>query len=298
MRLMKHTIFIATLALLSISCNDFKKGLKGESPGDTKKTNTDDIDNQVFVTLHKLDGGTVVVNNLNLFAQGETYKGESKKLADAFYVIEHPKGNLIWDTGLPEMLVGQEPFTPEGGAFTISRKDSITAQLHSLGMTPNDINYIAFSHIHFDHTGAANHFKNATWLVQEPEYAFATGEDIKGNSFYMPATFSELTKVHQIRGDKDVFGDGSVIIKSMPGHTPGHQVLFLQLENNGPTLLSGDLYHFHKNREDSVVPQFNYDIPQTEQSIQNFEAFAKAENAQVIIQHDLEDFVKTPAKLN
>lgn len=296
---MKNILIIASLALSIVSCEEFKKGYEeGKKDAQDRKEKIASIKELPEVTLYTLDGGTVMANNLNLFAQGDTYKGSSKQLADAYYVITHPKGTLLWDTGLPEMLVGQEPYTPEGGAFTISRTDSITTQLKNIGMTVEDIDMIAFSHIHFDHTGAANHFPKATWLVQESEYDFAMGEAIKGNSFYAPASFNKLTNIEKLKGDRDVFGDGTVIIKSMPGHTPGHQVLFLKLKNNGPTLLSGDIYHFDRNREDSIVPQFNFDIPATEKSILAFEAFAKAENAKVIIQHDAGDFAKTPTKLN
>ncbi|MFC4690535.1 N-acyl homoserine lactonase family protein [Dokdonia genika] len=294
---MKKLVVIAIIAGLFTSCEEFKKGIEDGKRDAQEKTEA--VTNETpEITLYKFSGGTVQANNLNLFAQGDTYKGESKELADAFYVIKHPDGVLLWDTGLPEMLVGQEPYTPEGGAFTISRKDSIKTQLASVEMTTEDVDMIAFSHIHFDHTGAANHFPKAKWFVQSAEYDFANSEEIKGNSFYAPASFNQLTNVEKLDGDKDVFGDGTVIIKSMPGHTAGHQVLFLQLKNNGPTLLSGDVYHFEKNRQDAVVPQFNYDIPETEKSIKEFEAFAKAQNATVIIQHDAEDFAKTPAILN
>lgn len=294
---MKKLVIIAIIAGLFTSCEEFKKGYE-DGKKDAQKEAEAVTNGTPEVTLYKFSGGTVQANNLNLFAQGDTYKGESKELADAFYVIKHPDGVLLWDTGLPEMLVGQEPYTPEGGAFTISRKDSIKTQLASVGMTTQDVDMIAFSHIHFDHTGAANHFTNAKWFVQSTEYDFANSEEIKGNSFYAPASFNQLTNVEKLDGDKDVFGDGTVVIKSMPGHTAGHQVLFLQLKNNGPTLLSGDIYHFEKNRQNAVVPQFNYDIPTTEKSIKEFEAFAKAQNAKVIIQHDAEDFAKTPAILN
>jgi len=295
---MKNILLIIALAITTLSCEEFKKGYaEGKKNAEDRREAAATKDTPE-VTLYTFSGGTVTANNLNLFAQGDTYKGDSKELADAFYVINHPKGTLLWDTGLPEMLVGQDPFTPEGGAFTITRKDSIKTQLKGIGMVPEDIDMIAFSHIHFDHTGAANHFANAQWLVQESEYDFANGEDIKGNSFYAPDSFNKLTNVEKLHGDKDVFGDGTVIIKSMPGHTPGHQVLFLRLKNNGPTLLSGDIYHFEQNRADATVPQFNYDIPVTENSIKEFEAFAKAENAQVIIQHDAGNFAKTPAILN
>ncbi|TVZ52332.1 N-acyl homoserine lactonase family protein [Dokdonia sp. Hel_I_53] len=294
---MKKILAIAILLLSITSCEDFKKGYE-EGKKAAEENAVIKVDTLPEITLHKLDGGSIMANNLNLFAQGDTYKGESKQLADAFFIIKHPKGNLLWDTGLPEMLVGKDPYTPEGGAFTISRKDSIKTQLAQIGMTTSDIDMIAFSHIHFDHTGAANNFPDAKWLVQFEEYSFANGEEIKGNTFYDPSSFSKLTNVEKLTGDKDVFGDGTVVIKSMPGHTPGHQVLFLKLKNNGPTLLSGDIYHFEKNRENQIVPQFNYDIPETEKSIKDFEAFAKANNAKVIIQHDAEDFANTPSKLN
>ena len=285
---MKKLIFLFA-AITVFACKETKKEETVEVEEEVKKTE---------VSLYTFDGGSISANNLNLFAQGETYKGESKQLVDAFYVVKHPNGVLLWDTGLPEGLVGQEPYTTPDGAFTISRKDSIKKQLTTVGLKPSDVNYIAFSHIHFDHTGAANAFKDATWLVQQPEFDFANSEAIKGNAFYDPKSFSDLKTVEKLNGDHDVFGDGSVIIKSMPGHTPGHQVLYLDLAEAGPVVLSGDLYHFNENRENAIIPQFNHDIPQTETSIKEFEEFVKKMNAKVYIQHEAEDFNKMPKTPN
>ncbi|GAA0871581.1 N-acyl homoserine lactonase family protein [Gangjinia marincola] len=276
---MRILILLAIFSTLVISC-------KNETKEATQGTKEQVAEEKVAIKLHTFDGGSIMANNLNLFAQGDTYKGQRKALADAFYVIEHPKGTLIWDTGLPEGLVGQGDVTPEGGAFTISRKDSIKNQLNAKGLAIEDIDHIAFSHIHFDHTGAANHFENAQWIVQESEYTFAKGDSIKGNSFYAPDSFSKLNNVKQISGDLDLFEDGTVIIKSMPGHTPGHQVLYLELPQAGPVILAGDMYHFIENREKRIVPQFNYDIPETEESIKQFEAFVDETKANVIIQHE------------
>tara|TARA_R110002012_G_scaffold14924_1_gene60587 strand:+ start:735 stop:1586 length:852 start_codon:yes stop_codon:yes gene_type:complete len=242
------------------------------------------------ISLYILDGGNIKANNLNLFAQGDTYKGDSKLLANAYYVINHPKGKLLWDTGLPEGIVGKEPYTTPDGAFTISRPDSLKNQFSKLKITPNDITHIAFSHVHFDHTGAANLFAKAKWIVQKSEMDFITSKEIKNNPFYDVNSFSSLENKEIINGDYDVFGDGSVIIKSMPGHTPGHQVLFLDLPNEGPIVLSGDMYHFKENRQSGIVPQFNHDIKQSSKSIEDFETFVESKNARVIIQHDLNDF--------
>lgn len=266
-----------------LACKESKKEAVAKEP------------NKPVVKLYTFDGGTVQANMLELFSEDDTYKGESKTFADAFYVIQHPKGNLIWDAGLPEGLVGMEkPFTTPNGAFTVSRKDSVVNQLAKIGLTPQDFDYIALSHTHFDHSGTANTFKESTWLVQESEYNFITSDSVQKAQADNYNAIKELTKVKKLNGDHDVFGDGSVVIKSMPGHTIGHQVLFLDLAESGPILLTGDLYHFEENREIQMAPIFNFDIAQTKESMKAFEAFATEKNAKVFIQHSPKDFAKMP----
>ena len=250
------------------------------------------------VKLFVLDGGSILVNKLEAFSQDTTYTGQSKLFADAYYVISHPDGNLIWDAGLPENLVLDEPITEPSGTFTIHRKDSLENQLNSIGYKVSDFKYIGLSHSHFDHTGHANYFKDATWLVQEIEYNYITTDSAQIKD---PGTYNaikDLTNVKKINGDFDVFGDGKVVIKSMPGHTVGHQVLFLDLGLEKPILLTGDLYHFEENRTSRGVPSFNYDVEKTLQSMDEFEAFAKEKNAEVIMQHSVEDFEKLQNILN
>ncbi|NNL02707.1 MAG: MBL fold metallo-hydrolase, partial [Eudoraea sp.] len=166
--------YIALLVIVSLfACKEAKKEVVSVSENTEASSKTE-------VKLYTFDGGTVVVNTLGLFAQDESYKGQSKEFADAFYVIKHPKGNLMWDAGLPESLVGlPEPYTSPDGAFTVSRKDSVLNQLEKIGMTPDDIKYISLSHTHFDHSGHANLFKNSTWLVQKEEYDFVTGKEVR-----------------------------------------------------------------------------------------------------------------------
>lgn len=284
---MKQFIYIIATVLLLTSCEEFKKGYeKGEAEAMMK----DSLASKPDVELYVFDGGSILAKQKQMFSEGDLYAGETQELASPFYVIKHPDGILLWDTGLPEGLVGQGDVTPEGDAFTISRKEKIVDQLARIGLKPEDIDMIAFSHVHFDHTGAANNFPNAKWMVQQTEMDFINSDAIKNNGFYAPDSFSKLTNSQILDGDQDVFADGSVMIKYFPGHTAGHQALFLDLKESGPTLLSGDTYHFKQNRTDKVVPQFNYDIPESKESIKEFEEFAAAMNAKVIIQHDPEDF--------
>lgn len=294
--LMKRSIYIALIGLLALySCKDSKNGFEEgyeSAQNEAQEATAEDIENSP--NLYLFDGGTIEANDKNLFAQGDTYKGEKITLSDAFFVIKHPDGILLWDTGLPENLVGQDPFTTADGAFTISRQDSIVDQLASIGLLPEDVKYIAFSHIHFDHTGGANHFPDATWLVQQSTADFMNSDGIKGNSFYDMSSFEKLTKKQVLNGDYDVFNDGKVVIKYLPGHTAGHQGLFVDLAQTGPLLLTGDTYHFRQNRLDTIIPQINYSIPESEVSINTFENFAKNKNAKVFIQHDMEDFKMMP----
>tara|TARA_R110002049_G_scaffold56399_5_gene155553 strand:- start:4361 stop:5194 length:834 start_codon:yes stop_codon:yes gene_type:complete len=238
------------------------------------------------VKLFQLVGGSILVKKLEVFSQDTTYTGQTKQFTDAYYVISHPKGNLMWDAGLPEQLVMPEPFDEPSGVYRIQRPDSLVNQLKTIGFKVEDFKYFAMSHSHFDHSGHANLMKDATWLVQENEYNANVGDTLKTKN----AALTALTNVKKLNGDYDVFGDGTVIIKYTPGHTIGHQSLYVDLGLEKPILLTGDLYHFQENRTNKGVPSFNYDAAQTIESMNKFEAFAKEKNAEVIIQHSPIDF--------
>jgi N-acyl homoserine lactone hydrolase len=90
----------------------------------------------------------------------------------------------------------------------------------------------------------------------------------------------------KLRGDHDVFGDGSVVILSTPGHTPGHQSLLVRLPKRGPVVLSGDLVHFQSNWDNRRVPSFNFDQAQSRQSLDKIAAVLAAEHAELWINHD------------
>ena len=247
------------------------------------------------IRLYTFDGGTVQVNALELFSQDSVYKGKSKEFANAFYVIEHPKGTMMWDAGLPEALVPmEEPYTSADGNFTVSRSDSVQNQLAKAGMTLEDIDFLALSHTHFDHSGHAARMEKSTWLVQKTEYDFITSPEVQKSYPNEYNAIKDIKNLKKIDGDYDVFGDGSVVIKLMPGHTPGHSVLFLDLKDHGPLLLTGDLYHLYANRKNKRVPIFNYDVKQTLESMDRFENFAEQTGAEVYLQHQKEDFEKMP----
>lgn len=277
----KLIILLITLSLVVACKKDKKESVAEQTETEVKKEP---------IKMFMFDGGTVQVNMLEIFSQDDAYKGQSKTFADAFYLIQHPDGNLLWDAGLSEDLIGKEPFTTPEGAFTVSRKMGIEEQLKSIGLSTNDIKYIALSHTHFDHSGSASKLPNAIWIVQENEYNFVTSEEQKKQSPDNFNAIKNLKALKKINGNYDVFGDGRVVIVSTPGHTPGHQSLFVDLEQEGPLMLTGDMYHMEESRENSRVPIFNHDVDQTLASMEVFETFAKEKGARVIIQHSSKDY--------
>jgi glyoxylase-like metal-dependent hydrolase (beta-lactamase superfamily II) len=206
------------------------------------------------------------------------------------YLIVHPRGTLLWDTGtIPDELV-----KPEGTVVaraTVSK--TLAGQLAQVGYKPADITYLALSHYHYDHSANANAFAGGVWLVQAPERAAMFPETPPANPIEpdVTAKFSALktAKTKVLDGDYDVFGDGSVVIVSTRGHTPGHQSLFVRLAKYGPLLLTGDLYHYPSERtlHDFLPFGGRGDDAKEAVSKAKVEALVNKEGATLWIQHDI-----------
>lgn len=206
-------------------------------------------------------------------------------LCVAGYLIVHPRGTLIWDTGVvPDSEVG----TSARGADRAGKR-TLRAQLEEIAYAPKDITYLGLSHYHSDHTANANDFKDSTWLVRKAE---------RDAMFAEPTPrIAVLGHYHLLRDSKtkileqdeyDVFGDGTVVIKVAAGHTPGHQVLVLKLANTGTIILAGDLYHYPEERKfRDRVPTFEFNREQSIASRNMIEDYAKKLGAQLWIEHDL-----------
>ena len=219
----------------------------------------------------------------------------------ACFLVAHPKGNLIWDTGaIPDdswtptgAMLTQHVTLPDGQTREADVDKSLRGQLAEIGYSASDINYLALSHYHYDHTGNANEFAGATWLVRQADRDAMFGGKYSGS--LQPSTFSALEKSKTIilKDDEyDVFGDGSVIIKSAPGHTQGHQVLYVKLAKTGGVVLSGDLYHYPAEKTLDRVPTFEFSQEQTRASRVAVDAFLKKTGAQLWIQHDFDGNAK------
>jgi glyoxylase-like metal-dependent hydrolase (beta-lactamase superfamily II) len=163
----------------------------------------------------------------------------------------------------------------------------LKVQLAEVGYSPSDITYLALSHYHWDHTANASEFAGATWLVRQVERDAMFAE--RPPALAQPSGYTALRNSKTIilkSDDRDVFGDGNVIIKAAPGHTPGHQILYVKLAKTGPVVLSGDLYHYSQERTLNRVPTFEFNPEQSRATRVIIEAFLKKTGAQLWIQHD------------
>ena len=236
------------------------------------------------VTLTRLDCGNGP-NDPRRFSDTFAYTESTKPFTFSCYVIKHGSDVMVWDTG----------YLP--GSVPNATGKPIVELLEQIKVDPDQVKFVGISHFHADHTGQLAPFKNATLLIGKGDWDGVTstppmgGANVKGFAEWI----SEKRKVEPLTSDKDVFGDGSVLVFRTPGHTPGHSSLLVRLKDKGPVILVGDAVHFHENYDHEGVPGFNYSRAQTIASIKRIKEMAKNLKATVIIQHDPRDIKKLPA---
>jgi N-acyl homoserine lactone hydrolase len=243
------------------------------------------------VRLYVFDCGILnIADPMPLFGLKKEEVG-NPNLSDAAYLIVHPKGTLIWDTGfLTDSVI--ESGEPQTGLARANK--TLKGQLAQAGYQPADITYLALSHYHGDHTGNANDFRASTWLVSKVEHDAMFAEPPP--RIASPATYSALKNSKTVyvttQDDYDVFGDGTVVIKPTPGHTPGHLALVVKLAKTGPVMLTGDMYHYPEEVGRDTVPPGEFDREQSAATRRAVREFVQKTGTQLWIGHDIIGFSK------
>src|SRR5688572_4784596 len=184
-----------------------------------------------------------------------------------FFLIRHPKGNVLFDTGNNDRIIKDPSYW--GASFTalkpVNTPDvAIDAQLGKIGLKPDDIKYVVVSHLHLDHGGNVGKFPNSTIVVQRDEIqnafwprAGTGGPYMIGDVLPLRAANSDYPnaqKMLQLEGDLDLFGDGTIVVKRWVAHTPGSQMMTVRLKNTGLIILTGDNVYFRENVEKNLPP--------------------------------------------
>jgi glyoxylase-like metal-dependent hydrolase (beta-lactamase superfamily II) len=229
--------------------------------------------------LYILNCGEGTAGDISRWSPGVN-EGQSMPFVDNCYLIKHAQGWFLWDTGIPDAVAGMPnglvPADPK--AITWHRPKTLAAQLDQIGVKPADIKAMAVSHTHPDHIGNVEMFPTAMLYVQKAEYDWPGPN---GQPRFKPEH-----PVTLLQGDRDVFGDGSLVILSTPGHTPGHQSLLVKLPKTGEVLLSGDAVHFKSNWDNRRVPSLNFSKEATVFSMEKIDGILQRDHAQLWINHD------------
>src|SRR5882757_5312568 len=238
------------------------------------------------VSLARFDCGTSQPPTAVNQRFSDTYAYGDLKLQFVFscYLVKHGDDYLLWDTG--------HAMT----APNVAPKVSLVDLLAKIDVKPEQIKYVGISHYHADHTGQVASFPKATVLIGQGDWdAISSPKPPQGVNFKpFEAWIKGESKVEPLALDKDVFGDGSVVVLRTPGHTPGHSSLLVRLPQTGTVVLSGDAMHFRENYDAFGVPAFNYDRAQTVASLERIKKIATNLKATIIIQHDARDVEKLP----
>jgi glyoxylase-like metal-dependent hydrolase (beta-lactamase superfamily II) len=237
--------------------------------------------------LYLLNCGESETKDVSMWSPGVDV-GKPREFSDNCYLIRHGKDLLLWDSGVSDAIAAMpDGLTVGNGMLTLHVRKTLRSQLQQLGIAPADITHLGFSHFHGDHVGNANLFTSAKLYIQQAEYDAAFGADAAKFGFN-PALYDKLRASETVKldGDYDVFGDGSVMIYSTPGHTPGHQSLLVRLPETGPVLLSGDAVHFRENWEHRRVPARNFSREQSLASMEKLAGILAREHAVLWINHD------------
>jgi len=243
--------------------------------------------------LYAADCGELDFKDMGFLSDAGDYDGRAGSIVVPCFIIRHPKGTLVWDAGLGDNLVGKPGNEINNGVRAVVRT-TLVDQLRSIGLTPADFTYLAFSHLHLDHTGNANLFGSATWIMNRAELNAAL--NVPPPFAVVVSTFDgyKSAKRQMIDSDYDVFGDGTVVLMSAPGHTPGHQVLAVKLAKRGTVVLAGDLYHYPEERTTGRIPTFEYDADQSRAARAKIEQFLKDNKAELWIEHDIATHASLP----
>jgi len=243
--------------------------------------------------LYVLDCGIITPPNVDNYGLKASEVADTRMVTPCF-LIAHPRGTLMWDTGeIPDSAFKDGVLPQKLRNYTVNRP--LLPQLAAIGYAPANITYMALSHYHGDHVANASLFAGSTWIVQKGDRDPILAPRAADSRVPDPIFFEGLAKSKTIvlnNEDHDVFGDGTVVIKTSPGHTPGHQALYLKLTNTGNLLLSGDLYHYPEEITYKKVPNFDTDREQTAKSREKIEAFVKQNRAELWIQHDYTTGIK------
>lgn len=240
------------------------------------------------IRLYVLDTGLIESSDYRMWSPSAG-PGTYQEMSVRSYLVVHPDGVLLWDTGIADSIAAQPSGERIADSIVFRVPVTLRRQLEAIGHDPAGIALIGLSHMHIDHVGNLEQFPAATTIMQQDEYDAAYGPHAEQLT-YIPQAYAALDRrrIQTIAGEHDVFGDHSIVMTPLPGHTPGHQGLLVTLPEAGPILLAGDIAYSETDYARSAVRDANVDVEASHQSIEKAKALERDLGAKVWLHHDLE----------
>jgi N-acyl homoserine lactone hydrolase len=240
------------------------------------------------VRLYVLETGLIECADYAIFSP-TAGPGVHQDMSVRSYLIVHPQGTLLWDTGIADAIAELPDGQPIIDSIVFKVPKTLRSQLSEIGVDPRNVDFLGLSHLHIDHVGNVDLFPDATVLLQKDEYDAGYGPNPEELTL-IPETYAALDRdrIRTVDGDHDVFGDATVVLRSLPGHTPGHQGLLVDLRDSGPILLATDIAYSAQDYADVAVRASNVDLEGSRRSIETAKRIEREHGATVWLHHDLE----------
>jgi len=221
----------------------------------------------------------------------------------SMFVVDHPKGLVVFDTGnnvaISDGADNCKKYWAAGFCDFLkpsqTRADVIDAQLKKLGYTTDKVKAVVTSHMHLDHGGNLALFPNAIHVVQRKELYQGwwpekfQGRDAKGAFVLADLMGTRDFNFLELDGDYDLFGDGTVVVLSTPGHTLGHQSLKVKLASGKSVIMSQDAIWMQENL-DGYVAGLNYSVKDWTNSVNRLKFIRDLEGAEIFMAHDQDQY--------
>ncbi len=226
-----------------------------------------------------------LTGDLGGFLEGAT---GSIKVPVGSYLITHPRGTVVFDSGLAaDLAVDPHNAGKMADLFEIhfERDHAVDARLAAHADTAaSEVDVLVNSHLHFDHCGGNSLVPNARVIIQDAEWRAAQNEKLIASDTYSPKLFDLGQDVLRVDGEHDVFGDGRVVCIPTPGHTAGHQSLRVRTDDE-EIVLCGDACYFRRTLETMTLPSFGWRRETQLESLQRLARLERA-GARLVFGHD------------
>jgi len=239
------------------------------------------------VRLYSLDAGLIESSDFSMWSPS-VEAGTYGELSVRSYLVVHPGGVLLWDSGIADAIAAHPDGERIADTIVFRVPTTLESQLESIGRDAAAVDLIGLSHMHIDHVGNLDQFPATRVVMQRDEYEAAYGPHAEQLTYLTEAYASlDRGRIDTVVGEHDVFGDQTVVMTPLPGHTPGHQGLLVRLREAGPILLAGDIAYSAVDYERSAVRAGNVDLEASRASIEKAKALERDRGATVWLHHDL-----------